>query len=99
MIPGFLTGMAWDQPLVRGTDMAQAAMYGPKIVGEGVSGKYNLEFWNDWTRILYKTLPQPLHRCENTYMDKLGDGTPLSSARFPRWLSVEVELFSIQHFS
>jgi hypothetical protein len=32
-------------------------------------------------------------------MDKLGDGTPLSSARFPRWLSVEVELLSIQHFS
>lgn len=28
----------------QGTDMAQAAMYGPKIVGEGVSSKYNLEF-------------------------------------------------------
>lgn len=44
MIPGFLTGVAWVQRLVRGTDMAQAAMYGPKIVEEGVSGKYNLEF-------------------------------------------------------
>ena len=44
MIPGFLTGMAWVQPLVRGTDMAQAAIYGPKTVGEGVSSKYNLEF-------------------------------------------------------
>jgi len=36
---------------------------------------------------------------KKTYMDKLGDGTLLSSARFPRWLSVEVELFSIKHFS
>lgn len=47
MIPGFLTGMAWVQPLVRGTDMGQATIYGPKIVREGGSSKYNFKFWKD----------------------------------------------------
>lgn len=42
--------------------------------------------------------PQPLHRCENTYMDKLGDEPPYHQLG-SQGGSVEVELFSIQHFS